>query len=77
MTDTELLNYLEDACKKGSCLGLINDDNGHWAVSDSGVQSCPEGRDPQEIDTTFFVFPGEWKNTVREAIEHYIKEREG
>lgn len=64
MTDTELLDWLE---KQQGC-GLISSDNGHWAVSGSGMQNCPTGRDPQDIDTTFFVFAGEWRPTIREAI---------
>jgi len=73
MTDTELIDWLEDQAKHGACIGLINDDNGHWAVSGSGVQNCPHGRDPEDIDTTFFVFKGEWRNTVREAITAAIE----
>ena len=74
MTDTELFDWLEKACKNGACVGLINDDNGHWAVSTSGTQNCPAGWDPEDIDTTFFVFKGEWKNTIRDAIKMFIKE---
>ncbi len=71
-TDTEMLNWLDK--QKHCSLGLLNDDNGHWAVSTSGMQNCPSGRDPEDIDTTFFVFKGEWKNSVREAIESAIDE---
>jgi len=74
MTDTEMLDFLQKACKKGACLGLINDDNGHWAVSDSGTQNVPKSRDPEDIDTTFFVFKGEWKDSIRKAIRDYAKE---
>jgi hypothetical protein len=67
-TDTDLLNWLEEQGKSGACIGLIHDDNGHWAVSVSGSQNVPEGRDPQDIDTTFFVFASEWRPSIREAI---------
>jgi hypothetical protein len=69
MTDTERLNWLEEQAEHGACIGLINDDNGHWAVSGPRAQNCPESGDPQDIDTTFFVFAEEWKNSIREAID--------
>ncbi len=70
MTDTELLNWLEEQAKQGACIGLVHDDNGHWAVSSSGVQNCLGGPDPEDVDTTFFVFKGEWRDSIREAIEY-------
>ena len=74
MNDTERLNWLEKQAKNGCCIGLVHDDNGHWAVSGSGIQNCPVGRDPEDIDTTFFVFKGEWRNTIREAIDAAIED---
>jgi hypothetical protein len=65
MTDTERIDWLE---KQFGC-GLINDDNGHWAVSGSGTQNVPSGDDPEDIASTFFVDASEWKPTVREAID--------
>jgi hypothetical protein len=63
-SDAELIDWLQ---KQQGC-GLISSDNGYWAVSTSGIQNVPVGGDPQDIDTTFFVFKHEWKSTIREAI---------
>jgi hypothetical protein len=73
-TDTELLDWLDKMKHLG--FGLINDDNGHWAVSGSGMQNCPMGDEPEDIQTTFFVEAGKWKNSVREAIQAAIDEDE-
>ena len=74
MTDTERLNWLEQKVNKGDCPGLINDDNGHWAVAFEGFQNVPDGGKPVDIDTTFFVSVQDWKDTIREAIDHAITE---
>jgi hypothetical protein len=71
-TDTDLICALEDAAKKGSCPGLINDDYGHWAVSETGFQNCPR-KTPADINTSFFVEKKEWKNSVREALVSWIE----
>ena len=73
-TDTDLICALEDAAKKGSCPGLVNDDDGHWAVSESGTQNCPP-KTPADIVTNFFVKKKEWKNSVREALVYWIERK--
>lgn len=65
MTDTERLDWLS---KQFGC-GLINDDNGHWAVSWDGVQNVPMGRGPSDIDTAFFIKKKAWRKTIRAAID--------
>ncbi len=75
-TDTELLNDLEQLALNGDCPGIINDDNGHWAVTGDGMQNCVAGDDPQDVQTTFFVEAKQWRNTIREAIDAYINESE-
>lgn len=47
---------------------LVNDDNGHWAVTWNGMQNVVSGDEPQEVETTFFISANEWHNTVMEAI---------
>lgn len=73
-SDTELLNGLEALVATGDCPGIINDDNGHWTVSGSGVQNVPDGDGPSDIQTTFFIEAKDWKPTIREAIEAYLDE---
>lgn len=74
-TDTELLEALQKAANEGGCPGLINDDGGRWAVSESGFQPVP-GKRPKTMTTTFFVVKGQWKNSVREAIIYWIEHEE-
>jgi len=72
-TDTELLDILEKAGKRGYCPALLNDDAGHWAVSGEGMQNVPIDP-PCDIHTTFFVEKSQWKKTVREAILAFIED---
>ena len=77
MNDTERIDWLIKAASEGDCPALISDDNGHWAVSSTGVQSVPAGDDePQFISTTFLVEEGEWFDDPRAAIDEYIREAE-
>jgi hypothetical protein len=69
MTDTELLNWLE---QHAVGFGVVSDDNGRWAVPEDGIQPCcPE---PRDMELVFFVEKSRWKNSIREAIEHAAKE---
>ncbi len=67
--DTKRIDYLENE-SFGSA--LVSDDDGHWAVSNSGFQNCPMNT-PDDIQTTFFIKKNEWKNSVREAIDSDMK----
>ena len=71
-SDKELLDGLEERVNTGSCPGVINDDNGHWAVTDDGMQDVSWGDSPMSIATTFFVEAARWKDTVRQAIDAYL-----
>lgn len=72
-TDTQLLDGLERMVNKGSCPGLINDDNGHWAVSDSGIQNVVTGA-PKDVQTTFYIEAKMWRRTVRAAINAFLND---
>ena len=74
-TDTELFDFIEAETNAGSCLGIINDDDGHWAVSDEGNQNVPL-KFPSDIITRFYIPKKKWKKTIREAILSYMKECE-
>ncbi len=71
-TDIELLDWLQEKSDGGSCLGVINDDDGRWAVSFTGMQHAPSGK-AQDLWTTFNVERKEWKNSVRDAIVYAIE----
>jgi hypothetical protein len=65
---------LEQLADQGYCPNLLNDDNGHWALVFDGFQQVPEGKEPQDIETSFFVIKEFWKPTIQEAIEYSLKE---
>lgn len=64
-SDTDRLDWLAE--QDGAA--IISDDNGHWAVSFTGMQNVPVGDEPCDIDTTFFIEAREWHGSVREAID--------
>lgn len=53
---------------------LVSDDNGHWAVATTGTQNVPMGKDPVDINTTFWIKKQEWHNSIREALDAAMKE---
>ena len=71
MNDKLLLDFME---KTGGINGLsiLNDDNGHWAVSDEGIQPVVTGK-PQDLQQTFYTEKKMWKKSIREAIRYYIE----
>ena len=71
-TDIELLDWLQKQSDEGSCPGLINDDDGRWAVSFTGMQQAPSGK-AEDLWTTFNVEKKEWKKTIRQAIIYAIE----
>lgn len=71
--DAERLNWLEQQAAQGRCPAIINDDNGHWAYSEDGMQQVPYGDDSQDIVTSFFVTAADWKPTLRAAIDEARK----
>lgn len=87
-SDTELLDALESLARNGDCPGiiplgegvkvpgLVNDDNGHWAVSDRGMQNVVCGDEPSDVQTSFFIEAKYWRPTIRAAIELYLDESE-
>jgi len=44
----------EELSKLGYCPNLLNDDNGHWAVSFEGYQTVPDN-EPSDIQSSFFI----------------------
>jgi hypothetical protein len=70
ITDKQRLDWLEE---KAGC-GLINDDAGHWAISNSGIQNLPPmDGNPIDIASTFFVEKQYWHNSIREAIDYAME----
>lgn len=75
-SDTELLDSLERLVDSGGCPGVINDDNGRWAVTDDGMQNCLVGNIPQDLSTTFWIEARKFRVSIREAIDAYLDECE-
>lgn len=75
-SDTELLDALERLVDRGACPGVINDDRGHWAVSDEGMQNIPMGDEPEDLETTFYIKAQQFRTSIREAIDVYLDECE-
>lgn len=64
---------MEQLAHLGQCVCLLNDDNGHWAVTADGYQNVVTGR-PKNLVTQFFVEAKQWKSTPRKALKQYLSE---
>ena len=73
ITDKDRIDWLEKQAKDGCSPGLVNGDNGHWAVSMTGFQNAVCGRKAQDVQTTFCVAAKEWRRSVRAAIDAAMK----
>jgi hypothetical protein len=65
---------MEQLSRLGQCPNLLNDDNGHWAVTCDGYQNVVFGDQPEDVETTFYVDAKYWKNTPKEALLNYLNE---
>jgi len=65
---------MDQLANLGQCPNLLNDDNGHWAVTSDGFQNVPKGGEPDDIETHFYVEASEWKDTPKEALLHYLSQ---
>ena len=59
---------VEKLVNSGWCVGLLFDDNGHWALATDGTQNVPLGDGPEDIATTFFIEKELWCDTAPLAI---------
>jgi hypothetical protein len=60
--------------------GLISDDFGNWAVSESGMQNIsdkdgklPTKEKPVDIASAFFVDADEWSGSIAEALRKFVE----
>jgi len=65
---------MDELANLGQCPNLLNDDNGHWAVTGDGYQNVVAEDEPEDVETHFFVEANEWKNTPKEALLHYLNQ---
>ena len=68
-----ILNQLS---RLGMAINVLNDDNGHWAVTADGCQSVAYGDEPVDVDTHFWVSARHWKPTLREALKFFLEDKE-
>lgn len=69
--DKERLDWLEAHFG----YGLINDDNGHWAISFDGIQSVGGGEEPADLQTNFYIEASKFSNSARECIDAARKDK--
>lgn len=71
---------LEDLSSIGWAPSLLNDDNGHWAVSVDGMQSVSvstsKNNSPFDVAMSCFVEKAAWKKSIWEAIVWAIEKQE-
>ena len=65
---------LETLTRFGSAPNLVYDDNGMFAISDSGYQPVVTGDELIEGALTVFVEAVQWKKTIREALHYYLND---
>jgi len=62
-SDKELLDWLD---KEAFDIALVNDDDGHWAVSNGGWQNVRVKGVP--LKATFFIEDSDFYKTARKAL---------
>ena len=67
---------LHQLSRLGMSINVLNDDNGHWAVTADGYQSVAYGDEPVDVDSHFWVGARHWKPTLREALKFFIEDVE-
>lgn len=63
---------IEELTKLGDAPCILYDDNGHFAITSEGAQSVCFGDAPMDCELQFSVEAEYWKDTMREALEHYL-----
>ncbi len=64
---------LEELANRVYCPMLLNDDDGHWLVCDSGMQ--PLGGVSGEY-SSFVSTKDKWHDTITDAVNAYLLETE-
>ena len=67
---------LESLTSLGDAPQLLYDDNGHFAISGDGYAPAPmsdSGKFEEDVSLTAIVEPDMWYDTIRGALNHYLK----
>jgi hypothetical protein len=61
--------------KHGYSIGLVNNDNSYWAISNAAIQNQKIMNKKSDTQTTYFFFnkKKEFKNTPYEALIYFSK----
>lgn len=72
-TDTERLDAL---ARVGSGIGLINDDQGEWAVAGNGFQNLRRlpGEPVGDLETLYWISKDRFRRDIRDAIDLWMDE---
>jgi hypothetical protein len=63
---------IETLTKFGLAPKIVYDDNGLFAVTDTGYQTVVTGDEKMDGQITVFCTPDIWEKTIREAIHNYL-----
>ena len=62
---------LEELTNLGWAPCLLYDDDGHWAITGTGMQSIGS-ESPDDCELSHFVKKEEWKDSIRKALDYYL-----
>ena len=74
-------DILEADASIGGCMSLLYDDNGHWAIGTDGTQNIDLDFDEKKPEDncdfygTWFLQKDDWKDSVKEAVNHYFERK--
>ena len=65
--------YMQALMESGSCASLVNDDNGHWAIADDGIQNLPTSDATFDLSSTFIISKDDFASSIGEALRIYAR----
>jgi hypothetical protein len=73
-TERKILSFefiIEELTKLGQAPCLLYDDDGHFAISEEGIQTIStNGKDNREL--YHFIEERMWQDSIREALNYYL-----
>ena len=80
--ESNFCSYMQQMMEAGSGASLINDDYGHWAIAETGMQNCPNSRDydkrnerwkPFDVTTTLFIDKSDFAESIGAALKQFAQ----
>lgn len=73
-SDKYPVDFIIETCTHfGDCPSILYDDNGLFAVVCDGIQPVVTGKQKITGPMQFFPEKKQWKKTIREAVNYYLK----